>query len=270
MKLVKYLSVVIFLLPLMASETTGIHNEFFGIDQVATDIPARLARKYHRDAARLALRINQSGEDLRYQEIMIPDEKIDAIYNVLKGIYVKDETAKSIARCNVHTLPNPSIDRLIIVYERNVSWAEPLRNGISETESETINQLLDQFDLIIDKHVQWSDHTDAITIRSKKPLNMAALANEFYNVEGVESIDLGLPEFSGNDIEMRKTMSGWEVSFVLRFGARIKGAGKEHFWRYEVNQQANQVQLLEEGGDPLPEYMRCHFEPETPFALHRI
>ena len=216
----------------------------------------RLSRKFLRDAARLSLRLEAKKEDLRYQNILIPKDNIQSIYEVLTNIYLNDETAKSIASCNVHTFPNPSIDHLVIIFNRNVDWAEPLRDGISETNSEEINELLDEYDLIIEKHVQWDDSQDALTIRSKQPLNMAALSNEFYNIDGINTIDLGIPEIGGNDINIQRIQGGWEVDYVLRFGSYISGEGSLHMWKYHSLDDGT-IKFISEGGDPVPDWMKC-------------
>ncbi|MEO1517593.1 MAG: hypothetical protein AAFV95_21395 [Bacteroidota bacterium] len=234
--------------------------------RVQSEIPKRLTRKFRRDAARLALRIEGKNEDLRYQNIVIPENNIDKFFEMLTAIYVNSETGKSIAKCNIHTYPNPSIDHLTIIFERSVAWARPLQEGISETTSQDINRLLDEYDLIIEKHVQWNDTQDAITIRSKEPLNMAALANEFYNVEGVETIDLGVPEIGGNDINIQRINGGWEIEYILRFGSYINGKGKMHFWKYNVMDNGK-MKFNSEGGDPVPDYMRCHFDANKGLVL---
>lgn len=226
-----------------------------------TDIPKSLERKFRRDAARLALRVNSEQEDLRYQNIIIPRPVMDDFYRILSNIYLKDETAKSIAKCNVHTFPNPSIDHFVVIFDKNVAWAEPLRQGISETSSEDINDLLDDFDLIIEKHVNWNDAQDAITIRSKEPLNMAALANEFYNIDGVAEIDLGIPKVGGNDIVVQRVGGGWEINYVLKLGSYISGNGKKHIWKYKATDDGL-VQFMTEEGDEIPSWMRCNFQDD--------
>ena len=226
------------------------------------NIPKKLIRKFRRDAARLALRLESKKDDLRYQNVIIPRDNIEGIFTILTSIYQTDETAKSIANCNVHTFPNPSIDHLVLIFDRNVAWAQPLRNGISETENEEINDLLDEYDLIIEKHIQWNDTQDAITIRSKEPLNMAALSNEFYNIEGVSAIDLGIPKIGGNDINLKRIGNGWEVEYVLRFGSYISGGGKIHIWKYRALDDGS-VEFLSEGGDPVPDWMKCGYLEEN-------
>jgi len=232
------------------------------------EVPMRLTRKFKRDAARLALRLEASKEDLRYQNIIIPKANVENIYEILTNIYVKNETAQSISKCNVHTFPNPSIDHLVIIFDREIEWAEPLLDGISETDSDEFNALLEEYDLIIDKHVQWDDENDAITLRSREPLNMSALANEFYNIDGVKSIDLGIPKIGGNDINIQRIDEGWEVQYILRFGSYISGKGKVHIWTYNAMDDGN-VHFVNESGDPVPEWMRCHFKP-VPLAQSNI
>lgn len=241
---------LIFLLDTNAQ--TGNWTEFEG----ATDIPKSLERKFRRDAARLALRMEAEKEDLRYLGITIPQTNVNMIFAILATIYESDETAKSIAKCNVNTFPNPSIDQFVIIYERDIEWAEPLLDGINETDSEEFNDLLDEYELIIDKHVSWNDTQDAITIRSKGPLNIAALSNEFYNIEGVEEIDLGIPKVAGNDIVFSRISDGWEIQYLLKFGSLGGKGGKKHVWKYEAKDDGS-IKFIEEDGEPIPSWMRC-------------
>jgi len=50
------------------------------------DIPRRLLRKFKRDAARLALRMEADKEDLRYQNIDIPRGNVESIFKVLTNV----------------------------------------------------------------------------------------------------------------------------------------------------------------------------------------
>ena len=224
---------------------------------VQNDIPKSLERKFRRDAARLALRLEAQKEDLRYLNVGIPQPTIEMVYNLLTQVYSGDEMAKSIAKCNVHTFPNPSIDQLVIIYEKDIDWAAPLRDGISETENATLNDLLDEYELVIEKHVPWNDTEDALTIRSKAPLNMAALASEFEEIEGIVDIDLGVPKVAGNDIALNRFQDGWEIQYILKFGSFTNGKGKQHVWKYQALDDGT-IQFIEESGSPIPTWMRCH------------
>lgn len=222
----------------------------------AGDLPKEIARKMRRDAARLALRLESDKDDLRYLSAYIPKGNSEQIFNALAGIYLGDATAQKLEKCNLHTFPNPSIDHCVIIYDKNVAWARPLAQGINETNSPRINELLDKYNLVIEKHVNWTDAQDAITIRSRDPLNMAAVANEFNNIEGVAEFDLGIPKILGNDITVRRSSVGWDLDYILRFGSWSTGKGKQHVWKYRVS-DGGKIQFLGESGDEVPTWMQC-------------
>ncbi len=227
--------------------------------QAPTAISRNLDRKLRRDAARMALRLSD-GEDLRYQSIRIPSGDMESIYRALVAMHNADENIRSIFRCNVHTRPNPSIDHMLVIFDRQIDWAKPLREGRHETTSITLNDLLYEHDLIIEKHVQWNDRHDAISIRSKNPLNMAALANEFNNIEGVQSVDLGLSKEMGSNITATRVRTGWRFVFTLSFGSLQEKGEKTHNWQYEYT-DAGKLTKISETGDPVPEWMRCEVQP---------
>ena len=78
-------------------------------------VPSSIDRQFKRDAARMALRLDVEKEDARYLPVAIGRDNINGLYKALCNIYVNDETGKSIAKCNIHTFPNPSIDHIVII-----------------------------------------------------------------------------------------------------------------------------------------------------------
>jgi len=227
-------------------------------------ISRNLDRKFKRDAARLTLRL-QSDEDLRFQSIQISPTRMNDLYTALTSMYKESSDMRSVMRCNIHTRPNPSIDHMLVIFDRDVEWAIPLREGRHETTSITFNDLLYEHDLIIEKHIQWDDTRDAVAVRSKKPLNMASLANEFYNLEGVQEIDLGLAKEQGNDIVATRTANAWRFEFKLSFGSLAEKGEKIHTWIYE-RKDTGEVNKISEGGDDIPEWMRCFREEDRMLA----
>ena len=216
-------------------------------------IPARLDRKFRRDAARLALRNSLAGPDA--YRTGIDREQASLFYEVLTTLYREQATARAIASCNVHTFPEPSIDHLVLIFERDIEWAEPLAESLLRTGNDDLNALLDEYDLIMEKHLAWDDGLDAITIRAKAPLNIQALVSDFETIDGVERIDLGIPDVIGNDIAIERSNNRWEVTYLLRFGA-LTGQPKEHRWTFAYEDDGR-VKLLDESGDEVPGYMRC-------------
>ena len=220
------------------------------------EVPKNLLRKFRRDAARLALRLEAQKEDIRYAGIVIPEGTTNLILSMLQRIYLTQESAQAIAKCNVHTFPNPSIDQMVVVYNREINWAAPLRAGITETTNSLINELLDNHNLIIEKHVNWNEAHDALTIRSRSPLNMAALASQFLEIEGIVNVDLSIPKVAGNDISLQRIQTGWELKYTLRFGAHTGKQGKKHIWTYHYLDNGT-VKFVEESGSPIPAWMKC-------------
>jgi len=149
------------------------------------------------------------------------------------------------------------------VYKKDTPWAAPLKDHIAETDNEQFNKLLDIHDLSIVEHQKWTDTQDAITVRSRNPLNITALANEFRNIDGVQDIDMGLPEIMGNDIELHRTPSGFRLDYILKVGGGMGGETLQtHTWSWSVDSHGN-VKFIEEKGAPVPEWMRCELYPSS-------
>ena len=233
------------------------------------EVPVEIARKFKRDAARLSLRNQVQDNDLRYMPIQISGTGTDKIYTALCQIYIQTDQGKGMERCNIHTFPNPSIDHMVIIYQKSQDWASPLQKGLMQTNSSRFNDLVNKYKLVFERHVQWTENQNAITLRAKEPLNMAALANEFSQIEGVSEIDLGIPKSLGNDIQARRIDGAWEFEYVLRFGAWSSGKGESHSWRFTA---ADNGKIIAQGdsGAPIPTWMKCQFDPTLASTTFRL
>lgn len=229
------------------------------------DLPKHIDRKYRRDAARLALRLEGQLDDYRYLGAEIPPSNVEMIYNALKNIYEKDKTARSLTECNIHTFPDPAIEQLVVVFDKNQTWAKTIRQRTGDDNNQAVHNILQKYNLAIKKQYQWNAEQEAITIRSRKPLNMASVANEFYNIDGIAEIDLGIPDVKGNDISVERTSEGWEFQFELLFGNYLTGDGQSHRWKYLVTDK-QEVKFLMEEGDLVPDWMRCLLQPSPIMA----
>lgn len=214
------------------------------------ELPKEVARKFRRDAARIALRLSAGGEDFRYLPVLIPRDKSEPIFKALAQVYEKTELGKELVKNNLHTFPSPSIESLIVIYSKSASWAPTIQIAANETGNGGIDQLLSNYKLVIEKQFNWAEKQDAISIRAKEPINMAAIANDLENKEGVEATDLRIPAVQGNDISARRIGSGWELDYQLRFGGN-----KSHIWKVRSMDDGT-VSLAAESGDPVPDYLR--------------
>lgn len=221
-----------------------------------SELSLSVERKIKRDAARLSLRALVAQNNHVSSQVEIPAALMDRFYKMLSSIYLENETARSLEKCNVHTFPNPSIDHLVVVYDRRASWTRPLQNGEKKSNSEAFEALLDRYHLKIENHVKWDDQQSAVTIRAAQPLNIAALAREFMKVEGVVKTELSIPQTKGNDIEARQVSDGWEITFLMKFGVHSSTGAKVHRWVYHCTDQGK-VTFMEEAGAKVPDWLKC-------------
>ncbi len=220
------------------------------------EIPKNIDLKLQRDAARLALREITGNGNPASQAIHIPVSKMDEIYGVLSILYKNESRARAIERCDVHTFPDPSIDRMVVIFKKNAPWADPVKNGNQTTGNVHLDGLLTKYKLGIEKLVRWDDAHDALILRAEQPLNMAALALIFLKIQDVVKVETGVPETTGNDIEAKAVEGGWEVTYILRFGAHINGNGKIHTWKFRLAGNGS-IHFIGESGDEIPSWMDC-------------
>lgn len=192
---------------------------------------------------------------------MVPTAKYSELYGVLSKLYLGSATARSLEKCGIHTFPDPSIDHLIVILDKKAPWAQLVKDGASKTGNSQFNSLVDKYGLTVEKSVQWDNARDAIVLRSKDPLNMAALAGVFQKIENVSEVQLGIPSTLGNDLQAKRVSGAWEVTYLLRFGAYISGNGKEHRWVFRLSDNGT-VHFIGESGDPLPDWMDCLTPPD--------
>ncbi|MEL6863804.1 MAG: hypothetical protein AAFP19_05260 [Bacteroidota bacterium] len=239
---------------LYAEDEDGKNDE---VEQYAGDrISAYKQNKYRKDATRLALRLQ--SEQMEYTELNAeaPEDMVDGIYDALIAVHLSDlEGARQVTRIHkLHTFPVPSVDRFFVVYNRTATWATPLRLGDNTTNSEELNGLLEQYGLVIDRHVEWDEEHNSFNVRAKRSLNIAPIAKAFSKIDDIVLVDLLLPDGDGNDIEVKKLENGWELSYMVKFDSCISGCKKKHIWTFQVL-ESGQVQFVGESGDELPGWM---------------
>jgi len=221
------------------------------------NLSEHLQKKYQKDATRLALRLISQDKEYHKLDVEVPDHAVQPIFNALISIHNSDlKAAKTVTRIHkLHTFPVPSVDHFFVVYKRSAKWAIPLRMGDNTTDSEEINQLLQHYGLVIDKHVEWDEEKNSFHVKATKSLNIAAIAKEFSAIEGVVLVDLLMPAGDGNDIEVKQLEDVLEVNYLIKFGSCISGCKNQRVWTFRVDRQ-NKVSFVGESGDELPVWMK--------------
>lgn len=221
-----------------------------------SELSAYKARKYRVDATRLALRMVSEDADYDKAEAELPDDLVESIFHALRAVHLSnlDEAALVTRTHRLHTFPVPNVDRFFVVYKRDIPWAVPLRMGDFTTDNEEINNLCEKFGLIIENNVEWDEDHNSFHIRAERSLNISPIARAFMGIEGITLVDMLTPNGDGNDIELKETHQGWELKYIVKFGACITGCKNQHAWSFSVSNTGN-VEFVEESGDALPDWM---------------
>ncbi len=225
-------------------------------DFVINELTQSKKTKYRKDATRLALRLLTNNSNYLNAKAEVPNDVVESIYQALVSIHMSDsEPARSVTQIHkLHTFPIPTVDNFLVVYRRDANWAKPLRLGDTRTDSDQINDLIDQYGLKIDNNVEWDEDHYSFNVRATESLNLAPIANDFKNIDGIKQVDLLTPNGDGNDIEVREVNDGWEVNYIIKFDSCFTGCKKQHIWKFFVN-ESGEVAFLEECGDTLPVWM---------------
>lgn len=212
--------------------------------------------QYKKDATRLALRQLVGVNSFENLDAEVPKEMVESIYSSLIAIHTSGLPEAQIvtAHHKLHTFPTPTVDRLVVIYKRDATWATPLRLGDDVTDNDKINELSEKFKLKIDRHVEWDEEHFSFNMRAEESINIAPLAKDLSTVESVTLVDLMEPNGDGNDIEIKKLQNGWEINYIIKFDGCISGCKKRHTWTFEVVDK--KVNFKGESGDELPKWMR--------------
>ena len=221
-------------------------------------LPKYLKRIYKTDATRLSLRlINDERQRLSVQTVRVPEELVTAVYNALVAVRISDYTAiDTIAsKYNIRSFPKPNVETLILVFEQDAEWVEPLRRRQDTTGSVDINNMIREYDLRIVKMVYLDEERQGLVLHSRDALNMPALTNKFFHEIGVGSIDEMLPYGDGNDISIERTKEGWDLVYSIKFGNCINQCQKLRNWRFSVDQETGDVIYSGSSGDIIPPWI---------------
>jgi hypothetical protein len=228
--------------------------EFFVNDDV---LPKYLKLIYKRDATRLALRLLNKEQRVSKQTVKVPEELVQAVYNALVAVRVSDYSAiDTIAKkYNVRSFPVPNVENVILVFEHDAAWVEPLKQRQDTTASVTINSIIRKYNLIMTKMIYLDEERAGLVLKSREPLNMPALMMKFFTEEGVGSIEEILPYGDGNDINIERTSDGWDIKYSVRFGNCVHQCQKFHDWSFSVNEEG-EVTYNGSSGQTIPPWIK--------------
>ncbi len=212
--------------------TAGLTGNFF-TEAVRSGLTKSQAVQYQCDAARLYLRSLESVRpSLTYFSAFLPQDEVFSLYKALIAVYKSNHPVANLVTKThkIHTIPNPNIDRVAVVFDKEATWFTALQNGNVTVNYAGLNSILQRYNLVISKYFFHDEQCDGFTLFAQKPMNMVAIALELKQLPGVVSVEIETDLFSESDIRAVRTETGsWLLEYCLH---------KEDTpvaWLFEVN-----------------------------------
>lgn len=224
-----------------------------GLSADDAQVPEAVRDAYRDDAARLALRLmGGSAPDV----VDLPPEPSRSLYQALirvsniPGLAARDSV---VTLYQIHTFRMPDVRSLIVEVDSLAGWVSAWRQGEPLTGQPSIDHLMRQFELEVE-HYQtypagWVHHW--VRLKSRRPLNSAALAKQFLGIEGVLTASPAVPIGDGDDIAVSAQAGGWRLDYSVGYGDCPAGCIARHYWTFVV-QPDGRVTYVGSRGDPTP------------------
>jgi hypothetical protein len=85
--------------------------------------------------------------------------------------------------------------KLIVLFDKNVDWASPLRDNVLGLKGDAANSLLTKYKMSVSKYYTAEDKLDGMVIVfDSSNINVAEAAKEFSKLEGVSIVHLKAPK----------------------------------------------------------------------------
>lgn len=182
-------------------------------------IPAELAAKYKEDAHRLAAREFNSTARGDQPEPKLPAARVNFFYDLLTKVYLMSEKDPEIpAISDIHTFPNPPLQNMMVVLEKDAEFAENWIKGQRMTSNLYLNQVMSEHRLKVSGFRESGMGTMGV-ITSPSYVNTKDLAYILQSVDGIKIAEPDGMAGDGNNIEWG---SEGKNHMALKFS---KGAG---------------------------------------------
>jgi hypothetical protein len=224
--------------------TSGLTDSFFN-EAVKVGITKSMAVAYRCDAARLYLRSIGNTQPIADAPVFLDENEVFLLYRSLLAVYQSSHhTAQLVTQHHrIHTVANPNIDRLAIVFDKNSDFFGSNDKGLIRINNAALQNIVAKYGLVISKYYYYNEECDGVTLLSQKPLNMAALAKEIGQIEGIRHIENVTDDNNISDIRAVRTPEGWLLEFC--FHANDKPIA----WLFEVT-HSGRVMCKDDGYMP--------------------
>ncbi len=196
--------------------TAGLQGTFFS-EALQRGVTKAEAVSVLCDAARIYLRLAAEQMPLETWAAELPTDNLFELYKALLTAYKsEDEIARLVTRgYKIRTLPNPNIDRLAVIFDAKSGLFGSAANGVLRTTNERLNYIIKKYNLIVSKYYLYDQSCDSVTLLAQKPYNMAAIAKEIRELEGIVNVEVPTVGIGETDISMVKTKNSWLIEYNL-------------------------------------------------------
>jgi hypothetical protein len=226
---------------------------FFVDDAV---FPAYLKQIYKVDATRLAVRLLNKEQRVTKQTVRVPEELVKSIYNALIAVRVSDYGAiDSIAKMYyVRTFAQPSVESIVLLFEHDDPILDPIKQRKDSTGNAGVNRIIKEHNLVMSKLSYMDEERSGLVLQSREPINIGALTHKLFMEEGIGCIDEKTPWGDGNDINIERSKTGWDITYSVKFGNCQNQCPKSYNWKFSVS-EGGEVTYLGGAGDVIPTFL---------------
>jgi len=176
---------------------------------------------YIEDAERIALRQIKTDLSNPWNDSVTIDRSL--VLEILQGLlgvhngFNMPYRDTAIAIYGIHTFEDIVLDRLLIKVDENFNWVQQWKLLNQITGNNSIDNLMDKYDLTLVEYNQWSIGNFAL-VKSNSSLNQSALAREFEAIAGVLNAQEDAITGDGNDITYSNHPAEGYKQFVFSVG----------------------------------------------------
>jgi len=220
------------------------------------DVPPlteQLLDKYYADAA--FIEFSEIVEDSlsKANQVFLNLSKINQYYTDLILIHKKSYLLGNSFFENFLGISNieaPIMYMMFAIVDSSKGWIENIINGHNYTSIESIDSLINNYEVQFKNPISFNEDY-MINIYSDKPYNTYALSNKFLSTNEFNYFDPNGIIGDGGSIKFKTENNLRIYIYRLGWGDCEAGCMNNHYW--EVSIDNDEVNLLTEYGDPLPE-----------------
>ncbi len=175
-------------------------------------------------------------------------------YRALVSVYNSDVKGRDdiVDSNSIHTFPYPDLQKVIVDIDPNATWQKAWKDGMTLTGYAPVDDLIRRYDRKLEYNYEYKyiDNKDA-ELKSDSYWNMKAIADQFAEIDGINSAQPGVPIGDGNNICATVGDHYMELEYSLGLGDCPSGCTYRHYWNYRVGSDWSVTFTGEKVYDPL-------------------